>query len=306
MLPMSGIPRDAAVRVLSDAEVHAFPIPAALEAMREALGAHARGRLNAPARLHAADLTFTVGALSAEAGEGVLGFRAYHTLDTPHDDQLVAVWDTSTGRLTGVVVGSALGPLRTACLGAIAADRLARPEAQTLGVIGSGVQARAHAVAVAQVRPLSRVRVYSRSAEHRKALAQELRGRGLPAEATDSAEEVARESDLLTLATNSPVPVIESGWVRPGTHVTTLGPKERGRHEFPTDLAARAALIVTDSPAQLNAYPGGHLLAGTPVTALSALPDTRRVGRTPEDVTLFLSVGLAGTEVVLARALLQP
>jgi alanine dehydrogenase len=292
-------------RLLTDADVRAFPPSEALEVMREALRAHADSTLIAPPRLHAADLTFTVGGLKAGSDGDAVGFRTYHTLDTPHDDQLVAVWDAHTGQLLGVIVGSALGPLRTACLGAIAADRLARPEAGTLGLIGSGVQARAHALAVAQVRSLTRVQVYSRSAANREALAQDLRGHGLPARAVSSAEEVARTSDLLTLATNSPTPVIESGWIQPGTHVTTLGPKERERHEFPADLAERAALIVTDSPAQLNAYPGGHLLAGLPVQALGTLLGTREVRRTPDDVTLFLSVGLAGTEVLLARALLQ-
>lgn len=292
-------------RLLTDVDVRAFPHPEALEVLRGALRAHADGTLVAPPRLHAADLTFTVGGLNAGSGGDALGFRVYHTLDAPHDDQLVAVWDPRTGRLTGVVVGSALGPLRTACLGAIAADRLARPEAGTLGLIGSGVQARAHALAVAQVRSLTRVQVYSRSAARREALAQDLCAQGLPAGAVDSVEEVARTSDLLTLATDSSTPVIESAWIQPGTHVTTLGPKERERHEFPADLAARAALIVTDSPAQLNAYPGGHLLAGSPVVALGTLLGTREIRRTPDDITLFLSVGLAGTEVLLARALLR-
>lgn len=290
-------------RLLTDADVHAFPPGAALDAIRAALRAHAAGRLEAPPRLHAADLIFTAGALEGDGG--VLGFRAYHTLGTSHDDQLVAVWDRASGRLTGVVAGSALGPLRTACIGAVAADLLARPDASCLGLIGSGTQARAHALAAAQVRPLTRVQIYSRREEHREALARELRARGLPAEAASSAEEVARGSDLLTLATDSPVPVIESAWIRPGTHVTTLGPKTRERHEFPADLAARAALTVTDSPAQLGAYAGEHLLAGAPVTALGALLASGQGRARPEDVTLFLSVGLAGTEVALARALLE-
>jgi len=291
-------------RLLTDADVHAFPPAAALEAIRGALRAHARGTLSAPPRLHAAGLSFTVGGLDG-GGQGILGFRVYHTLDAPHDDQLVAVWDTATGKLEGMIAGSALGPLRTACLGAVAADLLARPDARTLGLIGSGVQARAHALAVAGVRPLTGVRVYSRQAEHREALARDLRAHGLPAEAVGSAREAAQGSDLLTLATNSPVPVIESGWIGPGTHVTTLGPKERERHEFPADLADRAALIVTDSPAQLGAYPDGHLLADAPVTALSTVLEAGDLRRSPDDITLFLSVGLAGTEVMLAQALLK-
>ncbi|WP_420594451.1 ornithine cyclodeaminase family protein [Deinococcus sp.] len=287
------------MRVLTDTDVARFPVSEAVEAMRAALLLHAQGQLNAPPRLHAGGLTFTVGATPQ-----VFGFRAYHTRDTPHDDQLVAVWNAS-GQLEGVVAGSALGPLRTSALGAVAADVLARPDASRLGLIGSGIQARAHALAVATVRPLSQVLIYSRDQRNCETLAAELCERGLLAQAAESAEQVCAGSELLTLATNSPVPVIQAEWVRPGTHVCTLGPKERERHEFPPELAARAALIVTDSPAQLGAYPGGHVLASAEVLSLGAclqnLPS-----RQPSDITLFLSVGLAGTEVLLAQELLRP
>ena len=214
------------MRVLTDTDVARFPVSEAVEAMRAALLLHAQGQLNAPPRLHAGGLTFTVGATPQ-----VFGFRAYHTRDTPHDDQLVAVWNAS-GQLEGVVAGSALGPLRTSALGAVAADVLARPDASRLGLIGSGVQARAHALAVACVRPLSQVLIFSRDEKNREHLAAELREGGLSARAARNAEQVCAESDLLTLATSSAVPVIQSDWVRPGTHICTLGPKEKERHEF--------------------------------------------------------------------------
>ena len=286
------------MKLLTDADVNRFPVARAVDAMREALLLHAQGQLAAPPRLHASGLTFTVGATAQ-----TFGFRAYHTRDAPHDDQLVAVWNAS-GQLEGVVAGSALGPLRTSALGAVAAEVLARQDASRLGLIGSGVQARAHALALASVRPLSRVLIYSRDQQHRERLAAELRERGLPAQAAENAEQVCAESELLTLATSSAAPVIQADWVRPGTHVCTLGPKERERHEFAPELAARAARIVTDSPAQLGAYPGGHLLAGAKVLPLGEClrePPPRR----PQDITLFLSVGLSGTEVLLAWELLQ-
>jgi len=287
----------SAARLLSDADVARFPVAQAVEAMRAALRLHAAGHLTAPPRLSAAGLTFTVGA-TADA----FGFRAYPRVETPLEEQLVAVW-TAQGQVEGVIVGSALGPLRTSALGAVATDVLARPDASCLGLIGSGVQGRAHALAVAAVRPLSQVLVYSRDAGKREKLAAELRGLGLSATAAASAERVCAGSDLLTLATNSPQPVIEADWVRPGTHVCTLGPKEQERCELPPELAGRCALIVTDSPAQLEAS-GGQLRWGAAVRALGGCvqnPPSRR----PGDITLFLSVGLAGTEVVLAGELLR-
>ena len=286
------------MKLLTDADVARFPVAQAVEAVRAALHLHAQGQLSAPPRLSAAGLTFTVGA-TPEA----FGFRVYPSLETPLEEQLVAIWNVA-GQVQGVIVGSALGPLRTSALGAVATEVMSNPAASRLGLIGSGVQARAHALAVAVVRPLSQISVYSRDAGNRQKLAAELRDLGLPAEAATSAEQVCAESDLLTLATNSPQPVIEAGWVRPGTHVCTLGPKEQERRELPPELAARCALIVTDSPAQLEASPGGHVLSGAAVRALGDCaqhPPPRR----PEDITLFVSVGLAGTEVVLARALLS-
>ncbi|WP_211248877.1 ornithine cyclodeaminase family protein [Deinococcus frigens] len=289
--------RDSNARLLTDADVARFPNAAAVELMRAAVLAAESGELSAPARLHAADLTFTAGGTPQ-----VFGFRAYHTRDTPHDDQAVVVWDAS-GRVRGIVIGGALGPLRTSALGALATQVLADPAAARLGLIGSGTQARAHALAVASVRELEAVTVYSRDPARREALAAELRCAGLPAVSAASAREVCENSNLLTLATNSAAPVIETGWIRPGTHVCTLGPKERNRHEFPADLAGMAALVVTDSPAQLAAYPGGHLFADAPVRSLGACLNDPPV-RHAHDITVFLSVGLAGTEVLLADALL--
>ncbi|TSA82427.1 ornithine cyclodeaminase family protein [Deinococcus detaillensis] len=280
------------MKLLTDADVYRFPVAQAVKSMRTALLLHASGHLTAPPRLRAAGLTFTVGETP-----DAFGFRAYPNVETPLEEQLVAVWNAQ-GQVEGVIVGSALGPLRTSALGAVATDVLSRPEASRLGLIGSGIQAKAHALAVATVRPLSRILIYSRDAVHREKLAAELMALGLPAKATASAEQVCTESELLTLATSSAKPVIRAEWVRPGTHVCTLGPKEKERHEFPPELAERCALIVTDSPAQLGA------LSGAAVRALGGYvqnPPSRR----PEDITLFLSVGLAGTEVVLAQELLR-
>ncbi len=96
----------------------------------------------------------------------------------------------------------------------------------------------------------------------------------------------------------------EAGWIAPGGHLTTLGPKTLSRHEFPAALAERAAVILTDSPAQLAAYPEPHLFAGQPVTHLGAVLAGAAAARSsPGQITIFCSIGLAGTEVAVAAAL---
>lgn len=138
-------------RLLTDADVSDFPRQQAVDVVRTAVLAAEVGELTAPARLHATDLTFAVGSTLQ-----TFGFRAYHTRDTPHDDQAVVVWDAS-GRVRGIVIGEELGPLRTSALGALATQTLANPGVAHLGLIGSGTQARAHALAVAAVRTLEAV-----------------------------------------------------------------------------------------------------------------------------------------------------
>lgn len=286
------------MQVLTDQDVLQYPKKQVVELMHQAVLAAENNQLESPARVSAADLTFTAGATSE-----VFGFRAYHTKDWPHHEQLVAVWDAS-GQIVGVVTGTEIGPLRTSALGVVATQAMALRQASCLGLIGSGKQAKAHALTLAAVRPLSQVLVYSRTESNRQKLVQELSDAGLPARETQSAREVCEASDLLTLATNSATPVIESRWIQTGTHVCTLGPKQKHRHEFPADLTQNAAHVVTDSLAQWQSYSGGHLLENETARSLGDYLQTPPV-RQDHEISVFLSVGLAGTEVMLARALLS-
>jgi ornithine cyclodeaminase len=156
---------------------------------------------------------------------------------------------------------------------------------------------------------LREVTVFSRTPAAREDFAARIRAElGIEAKVARSAAAAVEGRDIVLLATSSPTPVIAASDVSPGAHVTTLGPKQRGRAEFDTDLAARATVIVTDSPAQIAAYQPPMLLAGTPdadrMVALGAVIAGDAPGRrSPDDVTLFCSAGLAGTEVFLLDAL---
>jgi alanine dehydrogenase len=291
--------------LLNDHDVRAHLDPAtAVDAIRTALLASHQSTLYAPPRVRAdlgdGDLVFTAGRLDSL---GVFGFRAYDTF--ANAEQLVAVWGRENGALRALVYGNELGARRTGAIGAVAVDLAANPGPIRLGLIGSGTQAWTQLWAATAVREIAEVTVTSRQAQHAAAFAERAAAElGLAASPAATAEETVRDRDVVIVATNSGVPVLQPDWISPGTHVNTVGPKTVSQHEVPVGLAERAGSILTDSAAQLAAYPQPHLFAGWPVSDLGAvLAGAATARRSPEQVTVFCSVGLAGTEVAVAAAL---
>lgn len=273
-------------------------------AAREALLQAGGGELVAPPRVRSElgrlDYVFTAGMLA----DGSSGFRAYRA-GQPPGDQLVAVWDAG-GALAGLVVGEELGARRTGALGAVAADALARPDAHTVGLVGTGRQAWAQLWALAAVRGMRQVRVYSPSVQHREGFVARARAElGLAASASSDAASAVCDADIVVLATRSTEPVIEAADVAIGAHVTTVGPKFRNSHEAPLQLATAAAVLTCDSPEQAAAYPEPFFTGSTPLTSLAdVLLGVAPGRRNRDDITMHCSVGLAGSEVLLAQRLL--
>ncbi len=284
--------------------------------MEQALEAHAAGALIAPPRFSVdtprGGLVFTAGAETERAQ--ALGFRVYDTFASASTErtQLVAVYDSETGAFRGLVAGILLGALRTAAINAVAIKHMARPDARVLGVLGSGFQARRQVRAALAVRAFEEILVYSPTTDHAGAFATEMSASldvPVAVTAVASAEDVVRPADVLIAATTSPTPVFDARYLRPGTHVNTIGPKFEDMHELSPEVARRSAVIATDSLEQVDAYPRPFFLEGTPerdrMVELGEIVAGRQPGRTSrDDVTLFCSVGLAGTEVVLADAAL--
>lgn len=286
-------------------------MPAALQAIEAALRAKRRGELVGPPRQHVpvsdlGELVFTVGGLLGV--EPVAGFRVYDTFAGSRQDQVVAVWSADVGRLKGLVVGERLGALRTGAIGGLAIRLMSRADATQMAIIGTGSQARAQLEAAVHVRKLTNVRVHSRDAIRREIFAREMsRSLGLVVEPSRSIEAAVRDADIIVCATNSTQPLINAAWLKRGVHVTTIGPKLAGRHEIDLDVAEAARLIATDSPEQMRSYRSPFFLEGT--AAMERIQDLADLledppVRTAEDISLFCSTGLAGTEVVVAsRAL---
>lgn len=272
--------------------------------MGEAIDAHHRGDLLAPARVHAdlgdGRLVFTTGRLRGSW----FGYRSYDTFPAEPGSQVVLVHDEASGDVRAVAIGNELGPRRTGAIGAVAADALAAPTATAAAVIGTGTQALTQLWALSAVRNLTEVRVFSRNPARRKAFAEQAaRLFGANCHAAPTGREAVEGAQIVVLATNSPTAVIDVAWIERGTYVATMGPKQQRRAEFGLDLPAAAAVIVTDSLAQIDAYEPPNILVDTPhrsrLVSLGAVraDDVAPVG--PDGIALFCSVGLAGTEAFL-------
>lgn len=294
------------VRLLTDGDLErVLDMDVAIEAVEAALRERAAGTGVALPRTGMAvgtgRLVFTPGGY---AGMQAMGLRVY-TAGYPTDEQVTAVWDAATGRLSAVFLGRLLGAVRTGAIGGVAIKHLARSDAAVVGVVGAGLQARTQLMAAVRVRPIREVRIYRRTPELRHALAEEWTALlGVPVRPVSSPREAVAGADIVVCATSAAEPVIAVEWLVPGVHVNSLGPKVRGRSEIGLDLVERADLVVSDFPEQYR-QEEQFILQGTP--HMERMQDLAHLisgfRRRPEAITLFLSHGLAGTEVAVGLAL---
>ncbi|MBI85184.1 MAG: ornithine cyclodeaminase [Planctomycetaceae bacterium] len=307
-----------ALRILTDEEIQTVSMKLAVDCMADAFRQHAAGNLVAPGRLtsdvNIGQLVFTVGATTAP--HRVVGFRCYdfQQLSSPRRAELTVLLDADDGHLLGIVTGPLLGALRTGAIGGVAIDHLARRDTETLGLIGAGYQARTQLAAALAVRSFNTVRVFSRDQQKRQQFTDQMRSQfDCDIQEVETARHAAEEADVLICATTSSHPVIEARWLKPGVHINTIGPKFKGSHEVGLDVAGLATRLVTDSSAQLEADGETLLLHGMPqldcVEDLSTIVASQGGGtgdhRLATDTTLFISLGLAGTEVFLAKRLMD-
>lgn len=244
---------------------------------------------------------------------GFLGGKVYATNPRTGAHFVVLLFDPS-GSPAATIEADLLGQVRTGAASGVATRYMARKEAATLGMIGSGYQARSQLEAVAEVRKLSRARVYSRSAENRGRFAREMSERlGLAIDPVDSAEKAVREADIVVTITNSRQPVLEGEWLPAGCHVNAAGSNRAKRREIDARTMERAAVIAADSVEQAKIEAGDLIQAADEgrldwgkVSELSAIISGRIPGRTSDqDITLFESQGLAIEDLAAAEYVYQ-
>ena len=246
----------------------------------------------------------------------VLSYRGYYgikissnAVSSKHVGRLFCLYREDGADLCAIMQVYGMGAIRTGAASGIATKYLANPDAATLGVIGSGPQARTQAQAICKVRPIREIRVYSRTPEHREQFSREIPAvTGVRAVAVESAENAVRGSQVVVTATSSKIPVLSGKWIEPGTHVNAIGANYEHRRELDLDAVAAARFVAADDREQVQyesadlveAVKNG-LLKWDDVHNLSEVVSGRVRGRTsPRDITLFKSLGVAMEDVALA------
>ena len=303
-------------------------MPECIECMDQCLRQLAAGDCVQPLRsaTFLPDRRGLVGSMPGFLAEpAVLGSKVVSVFPDNHGKGLdshqgvVLLFDPNDGRLLAILDGSALTEVRTAAVSAVATRAFSRADSTVLAVIGSGQQARAHVEAIASVRPIERVQLSSRSAEHRAAFARWLRERfSFEVRDCSNAKDAVRDADIVCTVTSSPTPVVEGDWLAPGTHVNAVGACTPNARELDTAAVVRSTLFVDRRESAVNEsgdyrlpLAEGAIGENAIVAELGDVLLGEHPGRMRADeITVFDSLGLAVEDLaagwrVLERALEQ-
>lgn len=296
-----------------------------LDAVEAAYRDVAAGRDRSPLRSHVelADGSLLLMPGVRDGGTGatvklvtVMPGNAAQGLPTIH--ALIVWFDAVTGRPVAILDGATITAMRTGAASGVGTRLLARADAETLAVIGAGVQAEWQIRAVLAARPIHRVAVYARDAEGREAFARRMADEtGIVVDAAPDAEAAVREADVICCATTSSEPVFDASWVRPGAHVNGIGAYRLDMVELPPGLFGRAAVVAIDSHPASMAEAGDVIaaiaqgfVAEADLVEIGAIERDWAASRDPEAITIFKSVGLAiqdvaAAELVVARVIAE-
>ena len=293
-----------------------------IELMSDALASLARGEVYQPLRtiVRPPDARGLLGLMPAyrHGEQGAFGmkvicvFPGNPSLGKDAHQGMVILFSQETGEPLALMNASQITAIRTAAVSAVATRLLARPEAAELGIIGAGVQARTHLVALACVRAIRRARVACRDRDHAARLVRETQDKvGFPIELAKSNEAAVREADIVVTATSAHEPVLNRDWIADGAHINAIGTHSPQSREIDTATMAAARIFVDRRESALNEA-GDYLLAAqdgavTPdsiVAEIGELVIKTKKGRiSPSEITLFKSLGLAIEDVVCAEYL---
>ena len=245
--------------------------------------------------------------------QGVFGFKVYSIVDGAYRF-FVLLYSVATGDLLAVIEANQLGRRRTGAASGVSAKYMSREDSAEVGILGSGFQAGAQLEAICSVRPIERVRVYSRNPENRNGFARRMTETlSIEVVAADEPRAVVESADILVTISNSRTPVFDGEWLRAGTHICAVG----GANEYVTELddatIQRADFIAVDSIAQAKIECGEllmptsrGLLLWEQVSELWQVVGGMKSGRRGgEDITLFKSLGMAMWDLAAAKVVYE-
>ena len=281
----------------------------ALKAVEDGLRALGRGEaMNRPRqRVGTREVTLNVMVASWPA-RGYSGFK-YYTTSRAGIRFWVHLCDMATGELVAVIQADRLGQRRTGATSGIATKYLARSDASTVGIVGTGWQAESQLEAICAVRSIRRIRCYGRDKAHREAFSEKMSTfLGVTVQPAVSAEDAIRDADVAIAATNAPQPVIHGDWLRPGCHINAVGANRLETRELDDAAVGRCASVATDSIEQAKEESGDlvepmkrGLITWDRIHEIGQVVAGKVRGRTNDDeITLFKSHGIAIEDVAVA------
>jgi ornithine cyclodeaminase/alanine dehydrogenase-like protein (mu-crystallin family) len=308
------------VRIVTQAEVPGLlPMRECVELMREALRSLARGDAVQPLRTvtPVPNGNGVLASMPAYLGAPrALGVKVITVTPanqgTPFDSHQGAVllFEAEHGSLVAVIDATSITTIRTAAVSAVATDALARKDAASAAILGSGVQAASHLEAMCAVRPVGRARVWSRSLDHAAAFAKREGARlGIRIDAARSAREAVEGAEIVCVATAAKEPVLSGEWIAPGAHVNAVGACVPAHRELDTAAVQRSRLFVDRRESAL--HEAGDILIPMREGAIGEDHVVGEIGelllgriegrRGADEVTLFKSLGLAIEDLAAAQ-----
>jgi ornithine cyclodeaminase/alanine dehydrogenase-like protein (mu-crystallin family) len=305
-----------------DEVVELLPIKECIAVMRDGLIALAAGNVHQPLRTiirppGAAGVmglmpSYISGDRAAFGLKAICVFPGNPAKGMDSHQGAVLLFSADTGELLAMMNPSAITAIRTAAVSGVATDLLARKDACNLAIVGSGVQARTHLAAMAEVRSIKRCRIASRQIEHARKFAEEMRRDfSFPLEPVYNVEEALAGADLIVTATTAKEPIVRREWISPGAHLNLVGSSIPNTREVDSATMAASSLFVDRRESTINEA-GDYLFA---LREGAIGPDHIRAeigevlkgdkpGRTsPEEITLFKSLGLGIEDLAAAEYL---
>jgi len=300
---------------LTEADVsRLIELPAILTAVEEAFREKGEGRASNRPRHRASLGPVTLHCMNAALpAVGRLGFKAYTT--GPAGARFYVMLFDETGALLALMQADKLGQVRTGCASGVAAKYMANPDAETVGLIGTGWQARTQVAAVCAVRPVREVRVYSRRPGNVAAFCREMSAElpGVRLVLAESARQAVSGAAIVVTITNAAEPVVFGEWLSPGTTVLAAGSNRAAARELDAAAIRRCGLIAADSVEQAR-MESGDLIAAVQEGAITwdAVHELGDVvaGKVPgrlsrDEINLFKSNGLALEDVAAAHVVYE-
>jgi ornithine cyclodeaminase len=245
---------------------------------------------------------------SSVAGEGICGFKNWINV-RGKSETIIELFSMEDGANLAVIEATALGQMRTAAMTGVGTRRLAPAGADEMGIIGSGKQALPQVAACHAVRPLKRLRVFSRNPENRNKFADAVRAEfDFDVISCETLEEATKDMPIVTIVTNSTVPFLTADMMAKGSHLNAMGAIVAARTEFTDDIFDRADMIAVDNlgtikhmSAEFVAHFNGDDDPGwNNVRTISELIRDDLTRPEGADITLFKAMGMGLSDLSLA------